>query len=63
MGSCDSHRALTGRAGIACGIQAAHDPKDPRISPVFGDFQGLPPMLVHVGDQEIVRGQLAQPAT
>lgn len=27
---------------------------DPRISPVFGDFTGLPPMLVQVGDQEIL---------
>jgi epsilon-lactone hydrolase len=30
------------------------DPRDPRISPLFADLHGLPPMLVHVGDQEIL---------
>jgi epsilon-lactone hydrolase len=32
----------------------AHDPADPRISPLFGDLAGLPPLLVQVGDQEIL---------
>jgi acetyl esterase/lipase len=27
---------------------------DPRISPLFGDLSGLPPILIHVGDQEIL---------
>jgi epsilon-lactone hydrolase len=31
-----------------------HDRKDPRVSPLFGDFRGLPPLLVQVGDQEIL---------
>lgn len=30
------------------------DPTDPRVSPVFGDFTGLPPLLVQVGDHEIL---------
>lgn len=30
------------------------DPTDPRVSPVFGDYTGLPPLLVQVGDQEIL---------
>jgi epsilon-lactone hydrolase len=31
-----------------------HDPKNPLISPVHADFRGLPPMLIHVGDAEIL---------
>ena len=30
------------------------DRKDPLGSPLFADLRGLPPMLVHVGDQEIL---------
>jgi epsilon-lactone hydrolase len=32
----------------------ANDPKNPLVSPVRADFRGLPPMLVHVGDAEIL---------
>ncbi len=32
-----------------------HDARDPLISPVFGDLRGLPPMLVHVGEDEMLR--------
>jgi acetyl esterase/lipase len=28
------------------------DPKDPLASPVYGDFSGLPPLLIQVGDAE-----------
>ena len=31
-----------------------HDMRDPYISPVFGDFKGLPPMLIHVGEYEML---------
>ncbi len=34
---------------------ADNDPRQPLISPVFGDWQGLPPLLVHVGEDEILR--------
>ncbi len=34
---------------------ADHDPRDPLISPVFGDWQGLPPLLIHAGEDEILR--------
>lgn len=34
---------------------ANHDARDPRISPVFGDLRGLPPLLIHVGEDEILR--------
>ena len=30
------------------------NPKDPLVSPVYGDFRALPPMLIHVGDAEIL---------
>lgn len=32
----------------------ANDPKNPLVSPVHADFRGLPPMLIHVGDAEIL---------
>jgi epsilon-lactone hydrolase len=32
----------------------AHDPKDPLVSPVHANFRGLPPLLIHVGDAEIL---------
>jgi monoterpene epsilon-lactone hydrolase len=31
------------------------DPRNPLISPVYGDLHGLPPLLVHVGEDEILR--------
>jgi len=31
------------------------DPKQPEASPLFADLSGLPPMLIQVGDQEILR--------
>ena len=41
---------------------------DPRVSPLYGDFSGLPPMLVHAGDTEMLAsdatrlGQIARAA-
>ncbi len=42
-----------------CRAWAAHyladfDPRDPRVSPVFGAFEGLPPMLLLAGDREVL---------
>lgn len=34
---------------------AGQDARNPLISPVFGDLQGLPPMLIHAGEEEILR--------
>jgi acetyl esterase/lipase len=31
-----------------------HNPKDPLVSPVHANFRGLPPMLIQVGDAEIL---------
>lgn len=30
------------------------DPRDPLASPLFGDWGGMPPMLVHAGDHEVL---------
>jgi epsilon-lactone hydrolase len=32
-----------------------NDAHDPLISPVFGNLRGLPPLLVHTGEEEILR--------
>ena len=32
----------------------SHDPKDPLASPLYGDLAGLPPIRVHVGDDELL---------
>jgi monoterpene epsilon-lactone hydrolase len=32
----------------------SHDPLDPLISPLYADLHGLPPLLIHVGDHEIL---------
>lgn len=34
--------------------------KDPRVSPIYGDFRGLPPVLIHVGTREILLGDSAR---
>jgi monoterpene epsilon-lactone hydrolase len=31
-----------------------HDPQDPLVSPLYGDLTGLPPVLVHVGEDEVL---------
>jgi acetyl esterase/lipase len=45
------------QGNLASSAQQYHgkqNPKDPLVSPVHGDFRGLPPMLIHVGDAEIL---------
>ena len=32
----------------------------PLISPVYGDWRGLPPLLIHVGEDEILRDDAAR---
>ncbi len=34
---------------------AHNDARDPLISPVFGDWRGLPPLLLHAGEDEVLR--------
>jgi epsilon-lactone hydrolase len=31
------------------------DPKDPLASPVFGDYHGIPPLLIVAGEHEMLR--------
>lgn len=31
------------------------DPRDPFVSPLFGDFRGFPPLLVHASTDEVLR--------
>lgn len=35
-------------------------PHDPRVSPLYGDLSGLPPIAVHVGSREVVKGDTVQ---
>lgn len=30
------------------------DPRDPRVSPLYAELAGLPPLLMHVGDHEVL---------
>ncbi|MCX2727920.1 alpha/beta hydrolase [Thermomicrobium sp. 4228-Ro] len=32
-----------------------HDARQPLISPVYGDWHGLPPLLIHAGEDELLR--------
>jgi acetyl esterase/lipase len=48
-------------------VAAAHylggaDPRDPLVSPVFGDYRGLPPLLLQVGDVEVMLDDSARVA-
>jgi monoterpene epsilon-lactone hydrolase len=36
------------------GYLGDHDPSDPLASPLYGDLAGLPPIRVHVGDDEVL---------
>jgi len=36
-------------------LQKKNEPKTPYASPLFGDLEGLPPMLLQVGDTEILK--------
>jgi epsilon-lactone hydrolase len=33
---------------------AGHDPRDPLASPLYGDLVGLPPVMLHVGEDDIL---------
>lgn len=42
----------------AASYLAGADPRSPDISPLFADLHGLPPLLVQVGDAEVLRDQV-----
>jgi acetyl esterase/lipase len=48
------HGASLGRA-TEFYIAAGGDPHDPLASPLYADLHGLPPLLIHVGDDETLR--------
>ena len=31
------------------------DPHNPLISPLYGDWHGLPPLLIHAGEDEVLK--------
>ncbi len=37
-----------------CSYIGDDDPKDPYLSPLFGNFEGFPPMLMQVGSYEVL---------
>ncbi len=41
-------------AGLVASYLGDTDPKNPLASPLYGDFRGLPPIRVHVGDDEVL---------
>jgi acetyl esterase/lipase len=41
-------------AQTAAHYHAHVDPRDPRVSPLYADLHGLPPLLIQVGDHEIL---------
>ncbi|HKZ07976.1 MAG TPA: alpha/beta hydrolase [Methylomirabilota bacterium] len=44
----------TGVAEMARAYVGAGDPRAPLASPLFADLRGLPPLLVHVGSEEVL---------
>ena len=41
-------------AGLVAAYLGPTDPKNPLASPLYGDLRGLPPIRVHVGDDEVL---------
>lgn len=50
----DPISSVEGFATLAALYAPGRDLRDPSISPLFGDFAGLPPLLVQVGAEELV---------
>jgi acetyl esterase/lipase len=53
-GELDPMVDAVGLKRMADWFLAGHDPRDPLASPLHADLAGLPPMLVHVGDHEVL---------
>ena len=49
-----------GVADMASAYLAGKDPKTPLASPLFADLHGLPPLLIHVGDAEVLLDDAVQ---
>jgi acetyl esterase/lipase len=46
--------------GMATAYLAGKDPKTPLASPLFAELRGLPPLLIHVGDDEVLLDDAVQ---
>jgi acetyl esterase/lipase len=53
-GDLDPMCTATGLKRMADWFVAGGDVRDPLVSPVHADLAGLPPLLVHVGDHEVL---------
>lgn len=51
---CAMFAAITIRRAAALYLGEA-DPRSPYVSPLYGDFSGFPPMLVHASTDEVLR--------
>ncbi|GJG89112.1 hypothetical protein tb265_42930 [Gemmatimonadetes bacterium T265] len=49
-----SHPPIAFVPAAVGGVPGSRDRRDPRITPLFGDVAGLPPVLVHVGEDEVL---------
>ncbi len=52
--TADPYFTLSQAEGLIRLYLSNHDPKDPLASPLYGDLAGLPPVRVHVGDDEML---------
>lgn len=54
----NDHRCAMFRGAIIAPIAKYYlgsaDPKNPRASPLYANLEGLPPLLIHVGEQEVL---------
>ena len=58
--SRDPFVITSGMSATARAYFGSHDAADPRISPLFGDFRGLPPCFVQVGEDEVLYDDAAR---
>jgi epsilon-lactone hydrolase len=52
-----------GLRALASAYAGAHDPADGRLSPIFADLRGLPPLLIQAGTYEILLDDATRLAT
>lgn len=50
----DPMLAVCGIRECAARYSQGHEPRDPFISPLYGDLRGLPPLLIQVGTNEVL---------
>jgi epsilon-lactone hydrolase len=50
----DPQVTRAGLEGMAARYLGGVDPQSPRVSPLFGDFAGFPPLLIQVGGAEVL---------